>query len=148
MHKGLAAFNGHIDFVRSQGLQASAEHARKEKSFWRGNPAGGPWAWPISHDPPFAGSYVRQDVEQYVSIVQKSRDNLFSDTMPTGAPGEQLVDMSVPTFIMSGDDPAHAHSAAVALRELLPEVKLSELMPPQQNADTVGRWIRDSIAAA
>lgn len=147
MLKGLGAFNGHIDYVRKNGLKASAEEAKKEKSFWRGNPAGGPWAWPISQDTAFAESYVKQDVERYVGIVAKSRDSLFGDTMPSGASGEEIVDMRVPMFIMSGDDPSHAHSAAVTLRELLPSVKLSSIMPPEQNAENVGRWIRDSVAA-
>ena len=148
MHKGLTAFNGHIDYVRKNGLKASAEEAKKEKSFWRGNPAGGPWAWPISQDSAVAESYVKQDIERYLGIVAKSRDDLFNDTMPSGASGEEIVEMRVPTFIMSGDDPSHTHSAAVTLRELLPTVKLSSIMPPEQNADNVGHWIRDSVAAA
>ena len=48
--------------------------------------------------------------------------------------------------IGSGDDASHATSAAHTLRELMPQAKLSALMPPQQNAQTVGQWIRESAA--
>jgi len=148
MHKGLDAFNGHIEFVRQQGLAAAAERGKQEKTFWRGDPSAGPWAWTLSRDAAFAAGFVRQDPEAYLRVVERSRDNLFNDTMPSGASGEQIVNIKVPAFIMSGDDPAHSHSSAVTLRELLPDVVLSPHLPPQQNAETVGRWIRDSVAAA
>ena len=146
MRKGIDAFNGHIQYVRRHGLADVAEQAKKEKSFWRGNPAGGPWAWLISADAEFAATFVKQDVESYVRIVEQSRDSLFNDTMPSGASGEELIAMKIPAFIMPGDDPAHSYSGAQALRELMPQVKLSPLMPPQQNAQNVGQWIRDATA--
>ena len=66
--------------------------------------------------------------------------------MPSGASGEQVIAMQAPACVMSGDDAAHSHSAAVTLRELLPKVQLSPLMPPQQNGAAVGAWIRESVA--
>lgn len=147
MHKGLTAFNTHLDFVRENGLAAAAERARKSRSFWRGEPQGGPWSAVIAADAAFAKMFVAQDLEAYLRIVAQSRDNLFGDTMPSGASGDALIAMQVPAFIMPGDDPAHSYSSAQALRELLPQAQLSPLMPPQQNAETVGRWIRDSAAA-
>lgn len=147
MRKGLTAFNGHIAFTRQHGLAAAAERAKTTKSFWRGEPEGGPWSWSIATDSAFAASYVRQDLKRYIQIVEQSRDNLFNDTMPSGATGEQLTAINVPAFIMSGDDPSHSASSAVVLRELLPRAKLSPLMPPQQNASTVEQWIRESAAA-
>ena len=148
MHKGLSAFNDHIAFTRQHGLAATVERAKKTQSFWRGEPEGGPWSGVIASDPAFAQSFVRQDLTRYLEIVAQSRDNLFSDTMPSGATGEQLMAMKIPAFIMPGDDPAHSYSSAQALRELMPQVTLSPLMPPQQNAATVGEWIRDSVTAA
>jgi len=145
MQKGLAAFNGHIRFVREKGLAASAEAAKREKTFWRGDPSGGPWASTIASDPAFADRYARQDAPGYLRVVEQSRDNLFHDTLPTGATGEALMAMDVPAFIMSGDDPSHAHSAAVTLRELMPRAKLSALMPPAQSGAAVGQWIRESV---
>ncbi len=146
MRKGVDAFNGHIQHVRTYGLAGAVEQSKKEKTFWRGNPAGGPWAWSISADPEFAAAFVKQDVDSYVRIVEQSRDNLFNDTMPSGATGAEMIAMKIPAFIMPGDDPAHSYSAAQTLRELLPQVKLSPLMPPQQNAQNVGQWIRDATA--
>jgi pimeloyl-ACP methyl ester carboxylesterase len=145
LQKGVTAFDAHLAFVREKGLAASAEAARREKSFWRGDPSGGPWASTIATDPAFAESYARQDVKRYTEIVEQSRDSLFHDTMPTGATGEQLIAMDVPAFIMSGDDPSHAHSAAVTLRELMPCAKLAALMPPRQNGAAVGQWLRECI---
>jgi hypothetical protein len=54
--------------------------------------------------------------------------------------------MRAPACIMSGNDAAHTHSAAVALRELLPKVRLSPVMPPEQTGVAVGAWIRESVA--
>ncbi|OGA55986.1 MAG: hypothetical protein A3F74_27875 [Betaproteobacteria bacterium RIFCSPLOWO2_12_FULL_62_58] len=56
--------------------------------------------------------------------------------------------MSVPAFVMSGDDASHATSCAHALRELMPQSKLSPLMPPQQNVSTVRDWIYQSAGIA
>jgi hypothetical protein len=46
---------------------------------------------------------------------------------------------------MSGNDAAHAHSAAIALRELLQKVQMSPLLPPQQTGAAVNAWIRESV---
>ena len=148
MHKGLTAFNSHIAYTREHGLAAAAERAKQTKSFWRGEPDGGPWSWLIATDAAFAAAFVRQDPARYLQIVARSRDSLFNDTMPSGATGAQLMAMNVPAFIMSGDDASHSTSSAHALRELMPSAKLSPLMPPQQNAATVRQWIRESAAGA
>jgi hypothetical protein len=94
----------------------------------------------------FAESFVRQDLGRYLEIVAHSRDNLFRDTMPSGATGEQLMAMNVPVFIMPGDDVLHSASCAYALRELMPQAKLAALMPPQQNAATIEHWVYESTA--
>ena len=95
----------------------------------------------------YCSNYVQQDLEQYLAICAYSRDTLFNDTMPSGATAEQMLAIKAPTFIMAGDDPSHATSAAHAARELVPGSILSPLMPPQQNAASVTAWIRDSVAA-
>ena len=100
----------------------------------------------FSHDAAFAANYVKQDLEQYLAICAHSRDTLFNDTMPSGASGEEVMQMQAPACIMSGNDAAHAHSAAVALHELLPKSQLSPVMPQQQTGAAVGAWIRESIA--
>ncbi len=101
----------------------------------------------LANDATFAAKYAKQDLEQYLAIVAYSRDTLFDDTMPSGATGEQLMAIKLPSFIMSGDDASHSTSSAHALRELIPGAAFSALMPPQQNAASVAAWIRDAVAS-
>ena len=143
--KGHLNFSKHIAFARANGLAAVAERAKNATGFWA-DPESGPWATVLAQDATFAARYVRQDLEQYLAIAAYSRDTLFDDTMPSGATGEQLMAIKLPSFIMSGDDASHSTSSAHALRELIPGSVLSPLMPPQQNAATVAAWIRDSVA--
>jgi pimeloyl-ACP methyl ester carboxylesterase len=144
--KGHLNFNKHIAFARANGLAAVAARAKKAAGFWA-DPESGPWATVLAQDEAFATKYVKQDLEQYLAVVAYSRDTVFDDTMPSGATGEQLMAIRLPSFIMSGDDASHATSAAHALRELIPGSVLSPLMPPQQNAATVTAWIRESVAS-
>ncbi len=144
--KGHLNFNKHIAFARANGLAAVAARAKKAAGFWA-DPESGPWATVLAQDEAFAAKYVKQDLEQYLAVVAYSRDTVFDDTMPSGATGEQLMAIKLPSFIMSGDDASHATSAAHALRELISGSVLSPLMPPQQNAATVTAWIRESVAS-
>ena len=139
-------FDKHIAYARENGLQGVVERAKKSKVFWN-DPECGPWSAVIGSDAAFADAFARQDLNRYLDLITQSRDTLFPDTMPTGATAEQVMRIDVPAFIMPGDDASHATSAAHALRELMPQAKLSPLMPPQQNAQTVRQWIRDSAAA-
>jgi len=147
MLKGLGNFDRHLAFVREHGFAGVVERARKSKVFWA-DPECGPWSSTIANDPAFAESYVRQDMGRYMRLVAQNRATLFNDTMPSGATGEQLMAMKLPAFIMSGDDASHSTSSAHTLRELMPQAKLSPLMPPEQNASTVSAWIHESAAAA
>jgi pimeloyl-ACP methyl ester carboxylesterase len=144
--KGHLNFNKHIAFARAHGLAAVAERAKTATGFWA-DPESGPWATVLAQDATFAAKYVRLDLEQYLAIAAYSRDTLFDDTMPSGATGEQLMAIKLPSFMMSGDDASHSTSSAHALRELIPGSVLSPLMPQQQNAATVAAWIRDSVAS-
>jgi pimeloyl-ACP methyl ester carboxylesterase len=144
--KGHLNFDRHIAFARANGLAAVAERAKKSPAFWA-DPETGPWASVLARDDAFAAKFIKQDLEQYLAIVAYSRDTLFDDTMPSGATGEQLMALKIPSFIMSGDDASHSTSSAHALRELIPGSILSPLMPPQQNPASVSAWIRDSVAS-
>jgi pimeloyl-ACP methyl ester carboxylesterase len=146
MQKGRGFFDGHIAYAHEHGLAKALERAQELKTFWRGDPSGGPWSAALANDPALAQQFVEQDFANYMRILERSRDTLFNDTMPSGATGEQLIAMQAPACVMSGDDASHSHSAAVTLRELLPKVQLSPLMPPQQTGAAVGAWIRDSVA--
>ena len=145
MMKGRDFFDDHIRYVREHGLKAALGRARELKTFWRGDPSGGPWSAPLAHDTALADAFVQQDFGAYVRILERTRDTLFNDTMPSGASGAELMALKLPAAIMSGDDSSHAHSAAVALRELMPLARLSPLMPPQQSGAAVGAWIRESV---
>lgn len=144
--KGQEFFSRHIAYARANGLQAAVERGRKAVNFWA-DPEAGPWTSVFHHDDAFTKAYVRQDLDQYLAIVAQGRDTLFDDVMPSGATGEQLMAIKLPTYIMSGDDASHSTSSAHQLRELIPGAALSSLMPPQQNADTVKAWILESVAA-
>ncbi|MBS1218726.1 MAG: alpha/beta hydrolase fold [Proteobacteria bacterium] len=146
LNRGRANFDRHIAFVREHGLLRVAELAGKSGMFW-GNPEAGPWSSVIASDESFAQSFVRQDLDRYLEVVAQSRDNLFSDTMPSGVTSSQLMTMRIPAFIMPGDDALHTTSCAHVLRELMPHAKLSRLMPRQQNAASIERWIYESAAA-
>jgi pimeloyl-ACP methyl ester carboxylesterase len=147
MLKARSNFDRHLDYLKANGFDGVVARARQSGLFWN-DPEAGPWSAPIKHDAAFAAQYLKQDVERYRAVVLQSRDNLFSDTMPSGATGEELLAMQLPAFIMSGDDASHSASSAQTLRELLPKAQLSPLMPPAQNAASVATWLRDCKAQA
>ncbi len=146
MLKGRGFFDGHIAYVREHGLVAALGRAKELKSFWRGDPSGGPWSAALANDPALAETFVQQDLAHYIRILERSRDTLFNDTMPSGASGAEVIAMQAPACIMSGNDAAHSHSSACALRELLPKAQMSPLMPPEQTGAATGAWIRESVA--
>lgn len=143
LSRGRANFDRHIAFARERGLADVVEQARRSGMFWS-DPDAGPWSSILASDQTFAEFFVRQDLNEYLHIVEQSRDNLFSDTLPPGATCEQLVAMNVPAFIMPGNDALHTTSCAQVLRELMPQAKLSPLKLSQQNAATIGQWVSDS----
>jgi pimeloyl-ACP methyl ester carboxylesterase len=146
LSRGRANFDRHIAFAREHGLKGVTELARRSRIFWS-DPDAGPWSSIMASDDAFAESFVRQDLDRYLQIVEQSRDNLFSDTLPAGASCNQLVMMQVPAFIMPGNDALHTASCAHTLRELMPQATLSPLKPSQQNAATIAHWIFESTGA-
>jgi len=132
MMKGRTFFQRHMDFVRADGFAAVVKRAPQKRSFWEDAEIG-PWGPPTVHDAEFASQYVKQDMERYFAICVQTRDALFSDTMPSGANGAELMAMGIPSFIQSGNDASHAHSASWALKELMPEAELWDVLPPHQN---------------
>lgn len=146
LNKNRTNFDRHIAFVREHGLLQVAGLARKSAMFWS-NPEAGPWSSVIASDDSFAQSFVRQDIDSYLEVVAQSRDNLFSDTAPSGVTSSQLMAMQIPAFVMPGDDALHTTSSAHVLRELMPDAKLSRLMLRQQNAASIEHWIYESAAA-
>jgi len=146
LNRGRTLFDRHMAFVREHGFLRVAEQARQSSLFWS-DPEAGPWSSVIASDDSFAQAYVRQDLDRYLQVVAQSRDRLFSDTLPSGVTGSQLMTMRIPAFIMPGDDALHSTSSAHVLRELMPHAKLSRLMPRQQTATSMEHWICESALA-
>lgn len=134
MMKGRTFFKRHMDFVRANGLAAVVARAPQGDNFWL-DPEIGPWGSPCATDPGFAAQYVKQEVEPYLELCARSRDTLFNDTMPSGASGAELMAMRIPALIMSGADASHAVSASWALKELMPQAELWDVLPPHQNGE-------------
>lgn len=132
MMKGHTFFKRHADFVRGHGLAAVVKRAPQGENFWV-DPEIGPWGSPCAIDPDFAAQFVKQDVDRYLDICARSRDALWNDTMPSGASGAELQNIRIPAFIQSGNDASHAHSASWALKELMPQAELWDVLPPHQN---------------
>jgi pimeloyl-ACP methyl ester carboxylesterase len=132
MMKGHTFFRRHMDFVRANGFAAVVKRAPEKRSFWEDAEIG-PWGPPTVHDAEFAAQYVKQDMDRYFAICAQTRDALFNDTMPSGANGAELMAMKIPSFIQSGNDSSHAHSASWALKELMPDAELWDVLPPHQN---------------
>jgi pimeloyl-ACP methyl ester carboxylesterase len=132
MMKGLTFFRRHLDFVRANGLPAVVARAREGENFWL-DPQIGPWGSPAAIYPDFAKDLIGQDLRRYMEIAEQSRDTLFNDTMPSGASGAELMKIETPSFILPGNDSSHAYSASLALKELMPEATLWDLLPERQN---------------
>jgi len=132
MMKGRTFFQRHLDFVRDNGLTAVVARAPQGENFWL-DPEIGPWGSPAAVYPDFASELLEQNPKAYLEITERSRDALFSDTMPSGASGAELMKISTPSLILPGDDSSHAYSASLALKELMPDAQLWSLLPQQQN---------------
>lgn len=143
MMKGRTYFQRHMDFVRDNGFEAVVGRAPQKRSFWEDAEIG-PWGPPTVYDKVFAAQYAAQkDLQRYLAICAQTRDALFGDTMPSGAGGAELMEMRIPAFIQSGNDASHAHSASWALRELMPEAELWDVLPPHQNgANTLAQILK------
>ena len=132
MKKGHDFFARHMDFVRANGLAAVVARAPRGENFWL-DPEIGPWGSPAAVYPEFASELQEQDLDRYLEVCARSRDAIFNDTMPSGASGEQLMRIRIPALIMSGADSRHTRSASWALKELMPQSELWDVMPPHQN---------------
>jgi pimeloyl-ACP methyl ester carboxylesterase len=145
MQKGGGFYNRHIEFVRKNGLAAAAARGLSGKNFWL-DPEAGPWASQNASDPAFTAAYVKHDVSQYLALCEQSRDALYGDTMPSGATGEELLNVKTPALILPGADASHATSAAWAMKELMPNAEFWNDLPSHQNGGNVRAAILDFAA--
>ncbi|MSQ74059.1 MAG: alpha/beta hydrolase [Betaproteobacteria bacterium] len=144
MQKGRGFYNRHIEFVRANGLAAAAARGPAAKNFWL-DPEAGPWASQNATDPAFTAAYVKHDVAAYLDLCAQSRDALYGDTMPSGASGEQLLNIKLPALILPGADASHSTSSAWAMKELMPNAEFWNVLPPHQNGENVLAAILDFV---
>src|SRR3954471_2404332 len=97
--KGHTFFRRHIECVRAHGLASVVARAPKGENFWV-DPEIGPWGSPAAVYPEFAQQLLKVDVDEYIAICERSRDTIFNDTMPSGASGEELMAIRIPSLIM------------------------------------------------
>ena len=77
------------------------------------------------------------DVEQYKLIIKgMSRTLLDRDTAP-GAEPEDLLRLTVPTYIVPGKDIAHSTAAARYLEECIPGSEYWDIAPDDQTEENV-----------
>ncbi len=147
MQKGRGFYDRHIAFVRAngtKGLAAAAARGLAGKNFWL-DPEAGPWAAQNASDPAFTAAYVKLEVAKYLDLCAQSRDALYGDTMPSGASGEQLLNIKTPALILPGADASHSTSSAWALKELMPNAEFWNVLPPQQNGANVLAALLDFV---
>ncbi len=127
-------FDAHIDYVIEHGLQATLDYALKHRPVFQEDGTAGPWGTAVGNDAALAARLVKQDVEQYLDIVQESRDTLYGDTFVCGASPEEIMAIDLPTFLWAGDDASHATSAAHQVRELMSNLRFWDLHPSKHTA--------------
>ncbi len=144
MMKGRGFYDRHIAFVKQNGLAAAAARGPDGRNFWL-DPEAGPWASQNAADPAFSADYVKHDVARYLDLCAQSRDALYGDTMPSGASGEQLMKITLPSLILPGADASHSTSSAWAMKELMPNAEFWNVLPPHQNGANVLATLLDFV---
>ena len=143
----LGRFADHLAFVDEAGLAGVVELARGSESTFAQDPRVGPWVSVLRRDAAFAEGYAAHDVGDYRTLVQETAATLFDrDTVP-GAPEDVLHDVPFAAFVVPGNDPNHATSAAQYLAEHLPNVQYWDVMPDEQTSDTAPQRIEQFLTA-
>ena len=137
---GLDRFQAHVDFVKSSGLAAVVDLARKSGSFWA-EPKAGPWASTICTDESFASAFAGQDQARYLAMVALMGQTLFDRDTATGPEPMELMALRTPSVIIPGADAAHATSAARYLQECLEGSVYHDVPAERQTPDAVRQWI-------
>ena len=146
--KGQARFAEHLGFVEREGLQAVVDLVAREGKPFGADPRGGPFASVIKRDASFASAFAAQDAEEYRRIVQAmARGLLDRDTAP-GAEPEDLMKLTIPTWIVPGRDESHATSAARYLEECIPGAEYWDAAPADQTESSANPKLLDFLARA
>lgn len=146
--KGRQRFAEHLAYVQEHGLEQVVALVAKDGKAFGADPRGGPWASVIRHDPAFAASYKRQDLEQYKFIVAAmARTLLDRDTAP-GAEPEDLLRLDIPALVVPGKDDSHATSAARYLEECLPKAQYWDVPVADQTEQSASVRLLDFLETA
>jgi pimeloyl-ACP methyl ester carboxylesterase len=121
--KGQQRFAEHLAFVREHGLAAVVELVQREGKPFGSDSRGGPWASTIKRDAGFAAQYASLDRDSYEMTVQRAMIHLLDRDTAPGAEAGELMQLSVPTYIVPGRDESHATSAARYLEECIPNAQ-------------------------
>ena len=132
---GHLRFAQHLAFVHEHGLEAVVALAQEGKSFGQ-DPRGGPWVAVLRRDRAFASAFVRQDVQQYASIVAAMGRTLIDRDTAPGAEPEDLMQLTIPALIVPGRDGTHGTSAARYLEECLAGSEYWDVPVEGQTAET------------
>lgn len=112
-------FAQHLAFAKEQGLERVVQVVRESGKPFGQDPRGGPWAGLIHADGAFASRFAGQNLQRYLTLVAgMSRSQFEADTVPGTMP-EALMQLTLPTLVIPGQDVSHAPSAARYLQECL-----------------------------
>ena len=146
--KAQERFSTHLDFAKSQGLQAVVDLARGEGKSFGADPRVGPWAAPIRTDEAFARSYATIGLDSYGKTVREMLANLFNSEKAPGPDAAELASLRVPALIVPGDDEAHATSAARYLEQCIPGAKYWDAKPDEQTAEAAAPRLLEFLDSA
>jgi pimeloyl-ACP methyl ester carboxylesterase len=141
-------FAEHLTFVRQHGLQAVVDLVTRSGKPFGGDPQGGPWASVLKHDPAFAETFTRQDIDRYELIVSGMARALFDRDTAPGAEPEDLLRLDVPALVIPGNDASHAPSAARYLHECLPKSEYWDAPVDEQTEATATTRILTFLQSA
>jgi pimeloyl-ACP methyl ester carboxylesterase len=135
-------FAEHLGYAQREGLAAVVKLAREGKKAFGTDPRGGPWASVLQHDDAFAEYYAKLDIERYKTVVAGFARTMFDRDTAPGPEAEDMLVCDVPAYIVPGNDPSHATSAARYLHECLPKSEYWDVQPAAQTEEaTIPRLI-------
>lgn len=139
----------HLAFVSEHGLPAVVERTLSHDKGFVQDPRVGPWVSVIRRDPSFARSYAEYDRGRYLVIVARLFERMFDRDTVSGAEPEDLMQLTIPTLIVPGEDTSHAPSAGRYLQECMPHAEYWEMPVSEQTEENVPARVLaflDSIA--
>jgi pimeloyl-ACP methyl ester carboxylesterase len=141
-------FAEHLAYVQQNGLEAAAKLAKDGCKAFGADPRGGPWASVLQHDPAFAETYARHDVEKYKVLVAGMARTLFDRDTAPGAEPEDLLQLDIPALVVPGSDDSHATSAARYLQECLPRSDYWDVPVAEQTEANAPMRVREFLDKA